>query len=187
MQFTSWNERQLAVKKATEELGKAYGEIKFKEFMLKEVSQSFVKGETQLPPAVTEEPVEEVEAPAQEVKVEEKPAPKKKRTPAPKIKKEEPEVEEAPAPEVPEEEAQPEETEVQVPEENTEVESAEECPLTSTDDLRSFMTKRFKELGGNAGARESLVNALKESTGYGQAADVPDDKLPAAYAALSAL
>lgn len=171
MQFNTWEERQLAVKKATEELGQAYGEIKFKEFMLKEVSQSFVAGSVQQAPT------------SEEVKEEPKPVAKKKATKKkaePKVEPKAEEVKEEPVAEEPVvEEPKAEEPVVEEP-------ATDECPIKSTDDLRAYMTQRYKELGGGP-ARDRLITALKEATGTDKASDVAEDKYADAYAALLAL
>ena len=167
MQFESYEQRHEAIKRACIELGAAHGNIKFKEQMFKEITQSFVKGgpEQGKIPESTEEIPKGI---PEEKPVKEKKKPTRTKTASKKVKAEEVD------------EMAVEETTV---EEVTE-EVTEECPITSVDDLREYLTERYSELGGTQEVRGRLVAALTEATGKKQAKDVTEDQFAVAYAAI---
>lgn len=197
MKFNTVEDRIAAIKAESIKLGEAYGLLKFQEAMMREVSQSYIdnKAPSDPVPTVTTTVMTETTAPEPEATVEE-PKPKKKR--ASRKKKEEVKVEETEAtPTEQEEQAQPEEPVVvqDVPQAEPEVEESteqdtpdtEECTIKSVDDLRAFMTEKYKEIGGTPDAKNSIVNALETATGFKKAQDVTADKFEAAYTAIAAL
>lgn len=188
MRFDTYEQRRAAIQVESEELGRAYGRLKFREQIFRETCQSFVAGETEKGPDVkpTEEtPEEKPVAKSKTAPKKKKAAPKKKKEEVPEMEIEEPKtkVEETVEPEV-----DPEaETEVeQVEEPEVEVD-AEECPVKTTEDLRLYMTKRFEDSGKAPAAMASIRSALTESTGCKKVDELDDTQIPVAYAAVAAL
>ena len=187
MQFDTHEDRIAAIKKACEEMGTAYGELKFKEQMLTEAKQSFVPGEKQAPKLAdvqTEAEVKPVVAKA-----------KKKVVAKPKAKPVVVEDDEdtmtvntsSVKPEdLPTVDAEPpvKLTEVAEVEDTSEGEGSTNCPVTNANDLRNLMFKRYNELGKSTDAQQALKVALQEATGCAQASDVTEDKFEAAYDAI---
>jgi len=177
MEFKTHEDRRAAVKKATEELGSAYGELKYKEFMLKEMMQSFVPGENEkagAPISAKAEPVK-TEAP--------KPA-KKKAAPKPKKKAAEAEV-------VEKEEAPVTESTAEVVEATVDAtpsdEGSDDCPVSTAAELRNLMLEKFTESGRSADVQMALKQAVLDATGCEKVMDVKPEQVADAYAAIVAV
>jgi len=170
MEFKTHEDRRLAVKKATEELGSAYGELKYKEFMLKEMMQSFVPGENEKAPAPISEKAEPVKTEAP------KPVKKKK---APTKKKAEAEVvEEAPATE-----STAEVVEATVDASPSD-EGSDDCPVSTAAELRNLMLKKFTDSGRSADVQMALKQAVLDATGCEKVMDVKPEQVADTYAAI---
>jgi len=203
MKFNSVEDRIAAIKVQTEKLGQAYGQLKFEEAMMREISQSYIddKSPSDSLPTVT------ATVTNSEPEPEAKPVAKKRTT---RKKKEKPVEQPKPTPEDTKEASASEDTPVEQPETSTTTTSGgaeadtrvaqevqaggdssdtvtEECPITSVDDLREFMTKRYKELGGTPDVRGTIVAALKDATGKDKAQDITEPEFEAAYNAIASL
>jgi hypothetical protein len=185
MQFNTQEERIAAIKKACEDLGKVYGEMKFQEHMLVEFKQSFVPSA----PVAFVNPVAEAPVPVVE-------EPKAKAAPKAKPKAEP--VAAAPAPVVP----TPAPTPAQVVEEPmpkpasnpvvpapapAPVVPVVACPVTTASGLREVMLSRFNESGRSAEVQAALKAAVLESAGVEKVLDVKPELIPACYAAIMAV
>lgn len=170
MQFNTQEDRIATIKKACEELGKIYGDMKFQEHMLVEYKLSFVPNApsvvvqvTNAEPAkpVVEEP--KAKAPTKaKVKAEAAPAPApvvEAPAPAPVV--------EAPAPVV------------EAP--------ASDCPIKTASELREVMLKRFNESGRTAEVQSALKAALLEATGSEKVLEVKPELIAAGYNAIMAV
>ena len=187
MQFDTHEDRIAAIKKACEEMGTAYGELKFKEQMLTEAKQSFVPGEKQAPKLADVQT--EVEVKPVVTKAKKKAAAKPKAKPVvveddedtmtvntSSVKPEDlPTVDAEPPVKL---------TEVAEVEDTSEGEGSTNCPVTNANDLRNLMFKRYNELGKSTDAQQALKIALQEATGCAQASDVTEDKFEDAYVAI---
>lgn len=181
MQFKSQEERNAAVLKATQDLGKAFGEMKYQEYVLREVSQSFVPGQTQTSANTTSVATVVETKPVVEEKPATKTKTKSKSAPAPK--------KEEPVFEVNTEDTTTAEEPPVAMEVNTEddTEAPIECPIKSIDDLRNLMMTKYNEGGKTPAVMAALQGALKESTGCVQAAAVKPEQFNAAYQAIVAV
>jgi len=162
MKFNTHEERNEAVKVATEELGKAVGELKYKEFLVSEAIKSYVPDAPYRAPESKPEPAKK--APA-------KKAPAKK-----PVAKKAPVEKEAPTEEATE----------------TYVEEATEAPVDdsdsealTTEDLREYMTQRYNDGGKTPAVMKQLRDALEAATGCKQVAELQDSQIGQAYEAIS--
>ena len=183
MQFNTQEDRIAAIKKACDELGKIYGDMKFQEHMLVEFKQSFVPNTTvtvttSAAPVVVEAPAAPVKAKATKPKAEpvvEAPAPvapvveAKVEAPAPVVQAKV----EAPAPVV--------QAKVEAPA------PASTCPIKTASELREVMLKRFNESGRTAEVQAALKAAIFETTGSEKVLDVKPELIAAAYNAIMAV
>jgi len=188
MEFQSQEERTAAVKKATEELGQTYGELKFKEYLLTEARQSFVSlgAKTLAAKQVIETVVE-----AKPV-VKDKPTVKKSQAKVVQVVAEEVVAEEVVAEEVVAEEVVAEEVvveEVVVEEVVVEEVVAESsvCPITTAAELRNLMLQKFNDSGRDSKVQLKLKAVLKDATGRDQVMQVTAEEIPAGYAAIMAV
>ena len=169
MQFNTQEDRIAAIKKACDELGKIYGDMKFQEHMLTEFKQSFVPNTTvtvttsaaPVVPAVVEAPAAPVKAKATKPKAEP--------------------VVEAPAPVAPVVEAKVEAPApvVQAP--------VSTCPIKTASELREVILKRFNESGRTAEVQDALKAALLEATGSEKVLEVKPELIAAGYNAIMAV
>lgn len=183
MQFNTQEDRIAAIKKACDELGKIYGDMKFQEHMLVEFKQSFVPNttapavvETPATPAPTPAPVKAKATKAKAEPVVEAPAPvapvvdAKVEAPAPVVAAP---VVEAPAPVAPVVQAK---VEAPTP--------ASTCPIKTASELREVMLKRFNESGRTAEVQAALKAALLEATGSEKVLEVKPELIAAGYNAI---
>jgi len=166
MKFKSYEEKCAAVKAAINATSKIQADLYYSHWEQTEIRNGYVPGETIASDVLPKAEEKVVVADT----VTKKAAPKKKAAAKPVAKKAEPVVEKVEAAVIPDDQAQ-----------------AEECPITSIEDLRAYMTTRYKDLGGTAEARASLVTALKAASGKNQASEVVSSEFAAVYAALAAL
>jgi len=157
MKFNNQRERELAIEKACRELGEAYGQLKFREHMFREVTQSYVPD------------VPYTGKPGQVTEVKEEPKPKKetKKKASKKTKVEKVESEE------------------ELPGEEKVTVEATECPISTVEELRQYMTDRYMEAGKTPEAMTKIRGALEEATGKTQVAELDDEQIPVAYDAIS--
>jgi len=180
MKFKSYEDKCAAVKAAMDVCGTKAAELEYAKWLSRQVQDGYVPGEVLAENVLSKE----ASTPTEKVV----PASKKATVKKAATKKATPKKEEVVKEEVVKEEVVKEEVVEVVKEEVVKEETAAtECPVTNTDELRSYMTTRYKELGGTAEARASLITALKTATGKDQAADITAEEFPAACAALAAL
>jgi outer membrane biosynthesis protein TonB len=180
MQFNTQEERIAAIKKACEDLGKVYGEMKFQEHMLVEFKQSFVPNAPVV--FMSNAPVAVVETPAPAPVVEE---PKAK--PAAKAKPKAEPVAAAPAPVVEEPKPKDEPKVIEEPMPKPAANPVVACPVTTASGLREVMLSRFNESGRSAEVQAALKAAVLESAGVEKVLDVKPELIPACYAAIMAV
>jgi len=179
MEFRTHEDRRNAVKKATEELGTSYGELKYKEFMLKEMMQSFVPGANEKAPEATM--VEEKVIP-----VKTKATAKKKAAPKAKKADVQTEVETVEKEEAPVTESTTEVVEATVDATPSD-EGSDDCPVSTAAELRNLMLEKFTESGRSADVQMALKQAVLDATGCEKVMDVKPEQVADAYAAIMAV
>jgi len=192
MKFKSYEDKCAAVNAAMGVCGTKAAELEYAKWLSRQVQDGYVPGEVLAENVLSKEastPTEKVVPASKKATVKKaatkKATPKKEEVVKEGVVKEEVVKEEVVKEGVVKEEVVKEEVvKEEVVKEET---AATECPVTNTDELRSYMTTRYKELGGTAEARASLITALKTATGKDQAADITAEEFPAACAALAAL
>ena len=178
MQFNTHEDRIAAIENACVELGQTYGELKFKEHMLREMQQSFVPGQTEVGPVASAPAKAEVKA---EVKADAPAKAKAKPKAAPK-----------PEPVVKEVEGEEAETATENVSEVVEAtvegdDGNEACPISSAIQLRQIMLEQFNASGRSAEVQMALKKAILESTGCDKVMDVTPEQVPEGYAAIMAV